>query len=322
MNENSGENGKRWRKSLRNANIDYRKGCFFVTSQISYGKSILGSIVGGECVLNELGRKVQACWRDLPLKYPGVELDEFVVMPNHFHAIVRLPKRRDGLDLGFVMKMFKGGTGYLYGKMRKEGKVEDIGAHLWQLGYWDNLITGDEELEAIRKYIRENPANWTRDRYGACTSHWQGNLALLDCRRVAFVASRGFDAARLTLRKVWGNEGRDNIRSGALQSVIISTFTSAQEREVLRRALGKGRAVIQVVPQGIPDNLDPAMSAAIKEGKALLISPQPAGSTLNKKVATWCNEYVIRHADEIWTGDIAPNGMLKAMLGALKGIAI
>jgi len=39
-------------------------------------------------------------------------------------------------------------------------------------------------------------------------------------------------------------------------------------------------------------------------------------------VATWCNEYVLRHAREIWVGDISPNGMLQAMLKGLSKSAI
>lgn len=107
--------------------------------------------------------------------------------------------------------------------------------------------------------------------------------------------------------------------SAANTPVIISTFTSAQEREALRRALAKGRRIIQVIPQGIPieGELLPALAAACREGRALLLSPQPSGSHLNKKVATWCNEYVLRHADEIWVGDISPNGMLHAMISGL-----
>ena len=104
------------------------------------------------------------------------------------------------------------------------------------------------------------------------------------------------------------------------KSVVISTFTSAQEREALRRALSKGRCVIQVAPQGIPreGEISPELLAACREGRALVISPQPPGSRLNKKVATWCNEYVIRHSDELWAGDISPNGMLNAMLGKFR----
>lgn len=71
--------------------------------------------------------------------------------------------------------------------------------------------------------------------------------------------------------------------------------------------------------QGIPPEheMSPELAAACRAGNALVLSPQPAGSRLNKKVATWCNEYILRHADEIWAGDISPNGMLQAMLGSL-----
>ena len=105
----------------------------------------------------------------------------------------------------------------------------------------------------------------------------------------------------------------------ASMPAIISTFTSAQEREALRRALAKGRRIIQVIPQGIPreNDLPPELQAACREGRALLLSPQPPDSRLNKKVATWCNEYVLRHANEIWAGYISANGMLAAMLKAL-----
>lgn len=325
----------KFRKSLRNANINYRNGWFFVTSQVAHNKSILGAIVGEECVLNSLGEKVRDYWLSLPAKYPELKLDEFVIMPNHFHAIVKIEYRPTNREhhLGFLMSRFKGGTGYIYGKMRREGIIEDIGEHLWQFDYWDNLITSESELEAIRKYIRDNPANWSRDRYGACTSYSFGNLALLNESAVAFVASAGGgkggkgglkpatprgSAAPILL--VGPKGGRcDNIVADGFSRrcrPIISTFTSAQERDMLRRALAKGRSVIQVVPQGIPreSDMSPALLSACREGRALLISPQPSGSRLNKKVATWCNEYVLRHADEIWVGDISPNGMLSSLL--------
>lgn len=347
-----------FRKSLRNVAINYRNGWFIVTSQVAHNKSIFGAIVGEECVLNALGEKVRDYWLSLPEKYPEVELDEFVVMPNHFHGIVRIRYRSSNREnhLGFIMSRFKGGTGYIYGKMRREGLVEDIGEHLWQFDYWDNLVTSEDELNAMRKYIRANPAHWSRDRYGACTSYSFGNLALLRERKVAFVASQGYFAADLKMRLFWmqskdrrpdisaisdvvgglsddvGVVDKANIvmkrgeRAGGSdvvacgfshrKSVVISTFTSAQEREALRRALAKGRCVIQVAPQGIPQEceISAELLAACNEGRALVISPQPPGSSLNKKVATWCNEYVIRNADEIWVGDISPNGMLNTML--------
>ena len=118
-----------------------------------------------------------------------------------------------------------------------------------------------------------------------------------------------------------GGGGASSVRAASAVNnpIIISTFTSAQEREALRRALSKGKRIIQVIPQGIPpeDELLPELAAACREGRALLLSPQQSGLRLNKKVATWCNEYVLRLSDEIWVGDISPNGMLHAMIKGL-----
>ena len=352
-----------FRKSLRNANINYSSGWFFVTSQVAHNKSIFGAIVGEKVVLNELGQKVWEYWQGLPAKYPELEVFESVLMPNHFHALIRIHYRATNREqhLGFLMSRFKGGAGYIYGKMRRAGLVEDIGEHLWQFDYWDDLVTSDDEFAAQAKYIRENPANWSRDRYGVCTNYHFGNLDLLNGPRIAFVASQGFYASELRPRKIWGkrskarrtdeggleaNQARrtggglganqadmrakarraeeENFSSmraasAANTPILISTFTSAQEREALHRALSKGKRIIQVIPQGIPpeSELSPELAAACREGRALLLSPQQSGSRLNKKVATWCNEYVLRHADEIWVGDISPNGMLNAMIKGL-----
>ena len=308
-----------FRHSLRHANINYRNGWFFVTSQVAKNKSIFGAIVEGRVELNAFGREVAEYWQAMPAKYPELEIFDWVLMPNHFHALLRIHFRATNRPqhLGFLMSRFKGGSGYLYGKYRRAGLVEDIGEHLWQFDYWDDLVTDEAEFAAVGRYIRENPANWSRDRYGACTSYSFGDLALLDAPRIAFVASQGFYASELKPRRIWARA-----KARRANNALISTFTSAQEREALRRALAQGRRVIQVAPAGLPpeSELMPALAAACREGRALVLSPQPPGSHLNKKVATWCNEYVLSHVDEIWAGDLSPNGMLAAMLAAKYGI--
>ena len=356
-----------WHKSLRNPNINYRAGWWAVTVQAAKNKSLLGAIVGKRVVLNALGRAVEAYWRALPAKYPGLELFDFVVMPNHFHALLRIhqmPTHHEH-QLGFLMSRFKGGSSFIYGQMRRAGDVEDIGERLWQRDYWDCLVSSAEAFRGWQKYIRENPANWSSDRYGACTAYTWGDTELLNRPRVAFVASQGFYASALKPRKLWakgatgaagaakaarsdngdsaGNAARsDNgVAGNAARSdngvagsaarrdneagvekksrVLISTFTSAQEREALRRALAKRRPLIAVFPAGIPEAQEMAdgLAVALGAGEALAISPQPPGSRLNKKIATWCNEFVLKNADEIWAGDLAPNGMLAQMLTGL-----
>lgn len=323
----------RGRKSLRNPNINYRSGWWSVSIQVAKNKSILGAIVGDKVELNDLGRAVEAYWRALPEKYPELEIFDFVVMPNHFHGLLRIhhaPYNREH-HLGFLMGRFKGGTSFIYGKMRRAGEIEDIGGQLWQRDYWDDLVASDTEFKGWQKYIRENPANWSSDRYGACTAYSLGDTGLLNRPRIAFVASQGFCASDLRPRKIWAggrlkptppaeSEAGQGLSSGpAASAVLISTFTSAQEREALRRALGKKKPLVAVFPAGIPAEagLAPGLAAAIREGWALAISPQAPGSRLDKKIATWCNEFLLKNAEEIWTGDISPNGMLSQMLRGL-----
>ena len=328
-------------KSLRNPNINYRSGWWSVSVQVAKNKSILGAIVGDKVVLNELGRAVEAYWKGLPAKYPELEIFEFVVMPNHFHALLRIHYASTNREhhLGFLMSRFKGGTSFIYGKMRRAGEVEDIGDGLWQRDYWDDLVSSEVEFKGWQKYIRENPANWSSDRYGACTAYTLGDTELLNRSRIAFVASQGFYASELRPRKIWAKSGtvkaagsdRDGASGGGAVSkgaasaaaVLISTFTSAQEREALHRALAKKRQLVAVFPAGIPveGSLEPALAAAIREGRALAVSPRAPGSRLNKKIATWCNEFLLRNADEIWAGDLSPNGMLMQMLVGLGKMA-
>ena len=320
------------RKSLRNPNINYRSGWWSVSIQVAKNKSIFGAIVGEKAVLNTLGKAVEQYWQGLPAKYPELEIFDFVVMPNHFHALLRIhfaPTNREH-HLGFLMSRFKGGTSFIYGKMRRAVEIEDIGDQLWQRDYWDDLVTSEAEFKGWQKYIRENPANWSSDRYGACTAYSLGDTELLNRPRIAFVASQGFFASELRPRKIWARRPAEVARSdegGSVSGlpalaapVLISTFTSAQEREALRRALAKKKPLVAVFPAGIPaeTELAPDLAAAIREGWALAISPQAPGSRLNKKIATWCNEFLLKNADEIWVGDISPNGMLAQMLAGLR----
>ncbi|MBQ2379931.1 MAG: transposase [Akkermansia sp.] len=308
-------------KSLRHKNIDYRRGRFFVTMQVAHNTSLLGVIVGEKVVLNELERGVQEVLELMPLKYPEFELGEYVVMPNHIHMIVDIKLRLSNKEnhLGFLMGRFKGAAAFVYGKMKRMGKVPDIGEHLWQRDYWENLISSEEEFRHYVQYIRYNPKNWTRDRWGAVTQYMLGEESLLNCPKRAFVASQGHAIRDFVPRRVEFSGCGTSVPLPP-DTVLISTFTSAQEREVFRRALAKKRRIIHVCPQGIPreDELTTEQQQALDERRLLFISPHPSGSGLNKKVATWCNEYVLRQAAEIWVGDITPNGMLATLIDGLQ----
>lgn len=77
------------RRSIRLRDYDYtQSGAYFVTLCTHERLPLFGAVVSGEMVCNVWGQIVQACWDEIPAHYPMVELDAFVVMPNHMHGII------------------------------------------------------------------------------------------------------------------------------------------------------------------------------------------------------------------------------------------
>ena len=100
-------------------------------------------------------------WRDLLVKYPSLELDEFVIMPNHFHGLLGInPAGSEQVTptLGNVMGYFK------YATTAKVNAVRGAaGTKLWQRDYFDHVVRTNDALDGIREYIRTNPARWQED---------------------------------------------------------------------------------------------------------------------------------------------------------------
>ncbi len=76
------------RRSIRLRGYDYTcPGAYFITV-VTWGRECLfGEILDGEMQMNELGAVAQSCWQEIPAHFPNVQLDAYVVMPNHIHGI-------------------------------------------------------------------------------------------------------------------------------------------------------------------------------------------------------------------------------------------
>lgn len=312
--------GKYRRPQLRNGKINYRFGWFFVTFQVFENKSLLGAIVGENCILNELGLAVKGLIETLSKYNPEVYVDCFVIMPNHVHLVLKIDDRPTNEEhhLSKIMRKLKSLAAREYRLLGSRGMFLGRGGvtprtKLWQDNYWEKIVTNHEQLEAIRRYIENNPKSWSTDRFGPVTTFSCGNLALLDEPFVAFVASQVARGDALAPQD-WEALGE----RGCNPPPVISTFTSPQEREALRRLLAKKRRIIAVYPGGIPAVLPPAIAESVDAGRMLLLSPVESGTGVNKQRAIWCNEYVIRRAKKVWCGTIAPGGTLESIL---KGVS-
>ena len=120
---------------------------------------------------------VRDAWFDLPRRFPSVGLGEFVVMPNHVHAVVGLaqpihPAAKGAPSsapttgkagfadprLGDVIRVFKSLSAIEVNRV-----LGHSGEALWQRSYHEHIIRHGKDYDQIRKYIADNPILWDQD---------------------------------------------------------------------------------------------------------------------------------------------------------------
>jgi len=159
------------RRSIRLQGYDYAQtGAYFVTICTHHRECLLGQVVDGHTVLNQYGEIVVACWNDLSNHYLSVELDAFVVMPNHVHGIILLadpvgaglkpaPTVLKRQPLSEIIRAFK-----TFSSRRINESRSMPGITTWQHNYYEHVICNEDSLHHIREYIATNPLRWELDR--------------------------------------------------------------------------------------------------------------------------------------------------------------
>jgi putative transposase len=160
-------------RSIRARCYDYSQpGTYFVTICADGMKCWFGNTENGAVHLNSVGQVVEECWCAIPKHFPTVELDAFVVMPNHMHGIVGIPWRGTAYrapteaefgkpvanSLSTVIRSFKSAT-----TKRLRETTGNSGLVVWQRNYFEHVVRNDDALERIREYIVSNPWNWAAD---------------------------------------------------------------------------------------------------------------------------------------------------------------
>ena len=172
------------RRSIRLKDYDYASaGAYFVTLCVQNRECLFGSITDVEIELCASGKMICETWKQLPENYPSVEIDDYVVMPNHFHGIIIIGTRPFGglgdgaacllrghpqggaptLSLPDVVHRFKSLTTARYRQGVVQYGWQPFYGRLWQRNYYEHVIRNEDELDDIRKYIDENPRKWDHD---------------------------------------------------------------------------------------------------------------------------------------------------------------
>jgi putative transposase len=130
--------------------------------------------------LSNAGEIVLQTWETLPLRFPMVILDAFVVMPNHAHGILMIADtgmlsvgkkqgaassaptngggERNTPTLGKIMRSFKSISAIACNRV-----LERNGVPFWQRNYYERAIRNEDELNRFRQYIENNPIRWAED---------------------------------------------------------------------------------------------------------------------------------------------------------------
>ena len=157
----------RHRVHARLRGYDYSSaGSYFVTIRWR-DESPLSKIIAGEVYLGEFGRIVDETWCWLGNSYSHVEINEYVVMPDHLHGIITIMNdRRDGSrtvptrkPLGRLIGAFKTVSTKRINQLRNTPSTR-----VWQSRFYDHVVRDDRDLRRIREYILMNPVYWHEKR--------------------------------------------------------------------------------------------------------------------------------------------------------------
>lgn len=182
------------RRSIRLKDYDYsQEGAYFITLCCANRACLFGEIKGNKMILNEYGEIAYHEWARTSELRKNVELDVFVIMPNHLHGIIILnatprrgelhspyldpthsdsnelhpgdirgvfdtPLRSPSNNIGAIVRGYKS-------SVTKQLNALNIGYVVWQRNYHEHIIRNTRSYQYISEYIINNPKQWSDDKF-------------------------------------------------------------------------------------------------------------------------------------------------------------
>ncbi|GAA4999878.1 transposase [Acinetobacter puyangensis] len=167
------------RRSIRLKGYDYSQaGYYFITICCADRACLFGNIIDDSMYLNDFGIIAHDEWLKTVELRKNVLLDDFVIMPNHMHAIIILtetdlseeyngssiselgvcntPLRSPSNNLGSIIRGYKSAV-------TKQIKQQNFHGQVWQRNYHEHIIRNEQSYQKISQYIANNPTTWNED---------------------------------------------------------------------------------------------------------------------------------------------------------------
>ena len=167
------------RRSIRLKNYDYRSSAlYYITICTKDWEKIFGEIKNGKVILNQCGIIARQEWKKTAQIRTNVELNTFVIMPDHIHGIIAirnlniypcrgmaghahltysaLVNRRFGHPVKNSLASIIGS--YKSSVSREINRFQQTpGRSIWHRNFYERIIRDERELDAVRKNIINNP---------------------------------------------------------------------------------------------------------------------------------------------------------------------
>lgn len=238
-----------------------------------------------------------------PLSRIGA-LPPYIVMPDHFHALIRIEK--DSISLGEVIGAFKSRVVHEYIAGVKAGKWPRFHEKIWQRNYYERIVRDAGAEIKIADYIRMNP--WK------CISHFGdglrgiGNPNLLNSPTLGILCSRTIPSDC-------------NLEPPEADGAFISGFHSPPEKEILETLLRRNAKLICCPAWGIDTMRIPEIWLPALEQNRMLILETGApikDAPTGLAAAEHRNQFILRTADRTWIPHATPGGMIDRLVREVK----
>jgi len=156
--------------SIRLSHWDYgSNAAYYITICTKNRVPYFGKVKDGIIQLSAIGQIAHQCWADIPLHFPFVILDEYIIMPDHMHGIIIINKENNigqqhavntfgpqSQNLASIIRGFKVGV-------TKGARIIN-GGFGWQPRYYEHIIRNENAHNRIVNYIKNNPKNWRKNK--------------------------------------------------------------------------------------------------------------------------------------------------------------
>lgn len=314
------------RHSIRLKGHDYAGGGVYFVTLCAHREAIAacGGAPFGATQVSPVRALIEERWRITAEKCPQMSLGDRVIMPDHFHALIRM--QVGPLRLGDVIGGFKAAVSREWNRAaqsswengtwatrvspvrRGEACLAPIdpiapAPRIWHRNYYEMIVRSEEAEQRIAEYIRMNPWRCVQELGGGLRGI--GNPALWNGEKLGVLCSRGVGARPASPPLL------------PEADVYFGGWHSPKEKEILEWLLKNKRRVIACPAWGIKDcSFAPGVRNALEENRMLILEMRDVAGNLAAAEAR--NRFVIEHADALFTPHVARGGMLERLLNELS----